>query len=841
MSHDLTQYQALGGQFDDQGYPDGSLTGMEGMPPAPPAWQRYLSVLLRRKWLILLVTVIGAGLGFVASRFVTPSYRADVRLWVQARGENPNAGPIRDPQLLQATGWVELLKASAVLEPVVKDLRLFVTPNKAADRPLFNTMEVSDNFRGRPLTLKVSEDGKQLTLLSGDEIVSVAAAGEPLGYEIGLSWVPPTEALTPGRKVDFYVSGIYEAVRGLGNRLIPSMAAGQNFLVLSMDGTDPEHIAAVLNAVSERFVTVAAELKRANLVQLTEILEEQLQFATNSLNQATSELESFRVATITLPSERAAPVAAGLSITRDPVFDNYFELGGRREQLRQWREGVERVLQEAETSTSALDGLLAFPAVPPGGALAQALTQRMAKRTELNALTQYTDQHPIKQQLIAEVNTLERQTIPTLARELIASLTSQEEEATRRIESASVELRQIPPRAMEEAGLQRNVAIAQDLHTELKNRYEVARLAAAGSVPDITILDHAVAPAYPVSDSRTTVMAMGLLGSFGLAVLVVLLLDRVDPKVRYPEQVTHGMGLPIIGMVPHLKVKTKLINGAQVSAASEAFREIRLSLLHAHGAAGPVFFTVSSAEPGDGKSFMVSNLAIAFSQQGYRTLIIDGDIRRGRLHAAVGGRRSPGLTDYLAGRVTELDIVQETEHPNVHLIGSGTRVQIGPELLGSPAMRALTKSMRSRYDVIIVDSPPLGAGVDPYVLGTISGNLLLVFRTGNTNRSFAQTKLSLIDRLPIRLLGAVLNDVPMGERLYQSYGYLPGYESSTERGVDWVTNLSTLQQPQAAGANEDEPSNDILGRLRPASVDAGTTERRIPTIEPGFRSVSSQG
>src|SRR5690606_19370577 len=158
----------------------------------------------------------------------------------------------------------------------------------------------------------------------------------------------------------------------------------------------------------------------------------------------------------------------------------------------------------------------------------------------------------------------------------------------------------------------RDVDIAADLHTSIKQRYEVARLAAAGSVPDIGVLDRAVPPNYALSDSSRMVMAMGMFGSLGLAVLAVILLDRIDPKVRYPEQLTHGMGLPIIGMVPHLKTKTKLIKGPQLADASEAFREIRLSLLHAHGTAGPVFFTVSSAEAGDVKSFMVANLALAF-------------------------------------------------------------------------------------------------------------------------------------------------------------------------------------------------------------------------------------
>lgn len=813
MSHDLTQYQSPNGDFDDGSFPSEAFAGRDGLPPAPPAWQRYVSALLRRKWVILAAAIIGTGAGIYATRFGQVSYQVEARLWVQGDQQGPNEGPIRDAQLLESSGWLELLKASAILEPVVKEQKLLVSTAHPADRPLFANLEVDDDFRGRPFILQVSKDGRQLTLVGPNEtVLDTAPAGEAIGQEVGLTWTPPAELLQPGRNIEFYVAGLHEAGRALGNRIVPNLSPAQTFLVLSMQGPDPEQAAATLNAVADRFVQVATELKSANLVQVTRILREQLQTQDSALSQAEVALEQFRVQTVTLPSEQASPVAAGLSITRDPVFDNFFDLRVKREQLREDREEIERILQQAEQSSSALDGLISLPSVPRGGALDQALTARMAKRTERTANEgRYTPQHPVMQRLNGEIQTLEQQTIPALARELIASLASEEREAERRIGSASSELREIPPRAMEEAGLERDKAIAEQIHTDLRQRYEVARLAAASSVPDIRVLERAIAPPYPSSaDSAMTKVAMGFLGGFGLAVLGVILLDRIDPKVRYPEQLTHGMGLPIIGMVPHLKAKTKLIKGAQLAEASEAFREIRLSLLHAHGSAGPVFFTVTSAEPGDGKSFMAANLALAFSQQGYRTLVVDGDIRRGRLHASLGGTRAPGLTDFLAGRVSHQDILQQTEHRNVYLIGSGTRVEVGPELLGSAAMGDLTKVMRSQFDVIILDSPPLGAGIDAYVLGTVSGNLLLVFRTGNTNRSFAQAKLGMIDRLPIRVLGAVLNDVPAGERAYQAYSYLPGYAASSEGGVDWFSGAAQAASAASAtsAGNGSEPNGE---------------------------------
>jgi tyrosine-protein kinase Etk/Wzc len=113
-------------------------------------------------------------------------------------------------------------------------------------------------------------------------------------------------------------------------------------------------------------------------------------------------------------------------------------------------------------------------------------------------------------------------------------------------------------------------------------------------------------------------------------------------------------------------------------------------------------------------------------------------------------------------------------------IGAGSRFRDSPELLGSPAMKDLLERVRTQYHVIMVDSPPLGSGVDPYTLGTLTGSLLLVLRTGTTNLALARTKLTVLDHLPIRLLGVVLNDVRPGG-IYRYYSYLSGYATANEQ------------------------------------------------------------
>jgi capsular exopolysaccharide synthesis family protein len=202
-----------------------------------------------------------------------------------------------------------------------------------------------------------------------------------------------------------------------------------------------------------------------------------------------------------------------------------------------------------------------------------------------------------------------------------------------------------------------------------------------------------------------------------------------------------------------------------------------LNLMYAYGSAGPLMVTVTSPGPGDGKTFLSSNLALAFADLGYRTLLIDGDTRRGLQHRLFERPRREGLTDYLAGEASIETVIQKTSFAKVDLIAGGARRDNAPELLQSPRMSELLAAIKAEYQVILIDSPPLGAGIDPLLLGSLTGNILLVMRTGTTDRRVAEAKLQMLDRLPIRVLGAVLNGVRDGDG-YRYYSYLPGYESS---------------------------------------------------------------
>ena len=763
-------------------------------------WRRVMSAVLRFKWLIGGVTCLGTVAGFGAARFIKPQFGAQATIWIDAserRGED-RSGPIRQGQLLDPQAWVDLLKSYVVLDQVAEDQRLFVRPKSRADDGILQTLQVKAQYRPGAYRLQVDPGGRTYTLATVEgQVVERGTVGDSIGTRLGFAWTPAPNTLPVDRAVVFDLATLRDAARALADSLNAQLDPEGNFLRLEMRGPDASSITSVVNAVAQRYVQVAADLKKKKLTELTKILAEQLQSAQDNLRRSEAALERFRERTITLPTDRPAPVALGAPGgagggaqvgESDPKFGSFFNMQADRERAHQDREALQQVLAQANDSAGiSADALAMVGPVQANPDLAAALTELTSKRASLRALRyRYSEQYPLVQRLVGDIATLERQTIPALARGLIDQLKAREADLDRRIGTDSRSLRQIPARAIEEARLRRAVTMTENLYTMLQQRFEEAHLAEASTIPDVRVLDAAVVSREPVKQMAGKLILLGFCGSFGLAMVGAVLLDRIDPRLRYPDQVSREMGLAILGAVPHLRTLPHAGRHGQgrvpedVNQVVEALRGVCLNLVYAHGGRAPLLVTITSPGAGDGKSFLAANLAHTFADGGHRTLLIDADIRRGVLHRRLNARRRPGLSDFLRGE-TPLDaIVQATPYPSLSLIGCGTRAYNAPEMLGSPAMSELVNGMRSGYDVILIDSPPLAAGVDPLILSTLTGTLALVLRTGYSHREVAAAKLEMLQRLPVRLLGAILNDVPAGGAYrYYSY-YLPGYEAADE-------------------------------------------------------------
>ena len=741
---------------------------------------RYWAAVKRYRWLILFVVLGGTALGFLVTRFVKPEYTVNSTIYIRA---SEQGGGLNDQSgLVEGQNWVQLLTTSVVLDNVVVQERLFFEPAKVADSLLFTTFNARWPWRSGAYALEVDKAGRNYTLsLQDGRVVETGTVGSPIGSKLGMTWTPPASQLTPGRKVEFELVTPRDAAFALRQNLVTNLAREGNFLLVSLSGPDPARLARTLNAIGDQFVKQAATLKKRRTTAMAATLEEKLNSVADSLKAADARLAEFQTRTITQPSQGTA-IAPGIGLTQSTVTTDYFTKRAQLQQIQQDRQRLDVALTKARAGEPVINELQTIQSTALAPGLNDAVKTLATYEAELvNLKFKFTDQSKNVQDMQEKIQTLRTQTIPAQIATLSTALRSQEMALNSTIGEQTRELRGIPGRTITEEKLKRDRAVHEGIYLNLQSQFTAARLAEASAIPDVEVLDPAIEPQRPSRNSAIMIVLGAFAASLGLAVGLALLLDRLDKRFRYPDQVTKELGLSILGAIPAIrKVRADDRDAEEAAQVVEAFRTIRMNLAHSYGTAGPVLLTVSSPSPGDGKSLVSSNLALSFAEAGYRTLLIDGDIRRGELHRMFNCERRPGLLDCLRGEAS-IELVQRpTTHANLTLIPCGTRHHHGPELLGSAAMRDTMAALKTRYNVIIVDSPPLGAGIDPFVLATATGNIMLVLRSGETDRQMAEAKLKLLDRLPVRILGAVLNDIRSADSAYKHYRYVYGYTADEE-------------------------------------------------------------
>jgi uncharacterized protein involved in exopolysaccharide biosynthesis len=366
--------------------------------------RRLVNAVWRHKWLVLVVTLVGTAAGLLYVRTLPDEYVASATVWIEPRAAA--GGPIRPAQLLSAPAWIELLRSYVVLDEVVLQERLFLEARNGSGAALFNGVAVAGRLQPGEYRLELNRRDGQFRLINGGgAVVESGEIGDVVGESIGLSWQPAPEELGNRTRIDFRVITPREAATRLASTMEARVDRTGNFLRLQLRGPSPERTAGILNAVTERFVGVAGDLKRGHLVELVSILEEQLDYAQSNLEEAERDLEAFRVATITLPTEQSAPVAAGLEMTASPVYGGFFQLRLEQEQVRRDRQAILSAISGGTVSVEALE---VVPATATSSQLRTALNELTQARAELRALQyRYTDEHAPVQELADRVRRLE--------------------------------------------------------------------------------------------------------------------------------------------------------------------------------------------------------------------------------------------------------------------------------------------------------------------------------------------------------------------------------------------------------------------------------------------------
>ncbi|MBC7842768.1 MAG: polysaccharide biosynthesis tyrosine autokinase [Gemmatimonadaceae bacterium] len=775
-----------------------------GAPPPPPAaapvYQRYLSAIGRFKWLVMAMMLLGLLGGYIATRYIKPEF--DVQGKVTLR--DPSAEIIGNSRLRSNESYLQVFRAYIITDSVARKLHLYLDPKRDADSVYFRDFTLGSTFV--PGTYELMIDSKKekyrlrRTRNSDSREVETGTVGDSIGRESGMRWRPMKEILPAKATVEFELITPREASNNLQKKLRADAPPNTDVMNVSLRGEDAAKTEVALNEWMALFVNYIGIYKNGGATQNANAARKALADAEARLKGARQSLERFRVDAITKPSEQTV-LSPGVAQTQNPVLEQFTRFRLESQNLRNDREFLEGLLQPGRLAEVEPSAAISLNSVQGAGgeALRRVLEELNAARALYRAKNAFlTDSAPEVQRIRGQIVNLESSVIPGLIRAQIKSLRLKEEDYNRRIAVQSGEIKGIPERTIREEELRAQVEQEQKLTEYLSSNLETQRLKEASARNEVFVQDSAVAPFRPTSNTAFQIIPAGIALGLALGLGLAILLDLLDKRVRYPEQVSNDLRLDIIGAIPLVHPGRPSVE--EQAQLVESFRTLRLSLRHQFTAGEPVSFTVTSTGPTEGKSFVSSNLALSFAEAGFRTVLVDGDTRRGAIQQAFGVPQKPGLVDYLQGGSTLDETVYPTSYERLSLVPCGSRHRQAPEMVTTAAMESLLDELRARFDVVIVDSPPLGAGTDAYALATLTGGLLMVLRVGVTDRKMAVAKLETMDRLPIRPLGAVLNGIePKG--VFQYYHYLEGYNSSNSGSDDDepIAPLPRKSKPRLTG------------------------------------------
>jgi capsular exopolysaccharide synthesis family protein len=357
----------------------------------------------------------------------------------------------------------------------------------------------------------------------------------------------------------------------------------------------------------------------------------------------------------------------------------------------------------------------------------------------------------------------------------------------------------------------------------------------------------AVPPTSPTEPRPVLNIALGLVLGFVAGLGLALLRNAFDQSIKSRDQLRRAVEAPVLGMIATDKDVPKhplAFRDRPHARVAEAFRQLRTNLQFVDVNGDHRVILVTSAAPGDGKTTTVCNLALAMADAGRRVLVIEADLRHPRTADLFGVERTAGLTNVLAGRMDWMPAVQRWRN-SLDVLTSGPLPPNPSELLSLPTMVRLLADVRARYDVVIIDSPPLAPVSDASVLAPRVDGVVLVVRWGKTTTSAAGDAAESLRAVSSRLLGTVMTMI-RGRRLRRYVRY-DAYVASGA-GAQYVDKLWSVSHPDSSspepgGLDGSTPSPAQAAPPPPAAVLAappqGTPSPR-PRPRPSSRAESSE-
>ncbi|EQB9942282.1 polysaccharide biosynthesis tyrosine autokinase [Acinetobacter baumannii] len=354
-------------------------------------------------------------------------------------------------------------------------------------------------------------------------------------------------------------------------------------------------------------------------------------------------------------------------------------------------------------------------------------------------------------------------------------------------------LKQLPDVQRQYLQLYREVEVKTQLYTALLNSYQQLRIAKAGEIGNVRIVDTAVEPVEPIKPKKLLVLILSVFVGGFIGALIALLRNMLRTGIKDSGQIENEMDLPVYATVPRSPIQESRIKILKKKKsipilavknsddiAIESLRSIRTAIHFALANAKNNIIMIAGPSPEVGKSFISTNLATIFAQGNKRVLLIDADMRRGYMHKYFDVDVKPGLSELLSGQADLQKVLHKTQVANLDVITRGKSPTNPSEILSSNQFKELLEQLQSQYDHIIIDTPPVLAVSDGIIISQYTGVNLIVARYAKSQMKELELTVNRFEQAGVKVNGFILNDIQRASAGY-GYGYNYAYAYKAQK------------------------------------------------------------
>ncbi len=576
--------------------------------------------------------------------------------------------------------------------------------------------------------------------------------------------------------------------RSIYARVVPRT----HLIRLSSRASTPQGAQELANGTVRAYTEMNRHRAQGSAESASQYLDEQLAVAKENLTSAEEALREFKESTGTVAPDAAAGEllarVASLHTDIDKTKADLVQAEGRLGEVREQLARQNKSIAASQVRDNAVIQQLRAKLVELQG-------QRLLLESQYtSAFSAPVDQidaqiRIVTDQLNAEIHNVVRGSGGdlTMQQDLVGQLIQGEAESAAlraraqrlqvELDGTGVELKKIPARQIMLARLQRQVEVAQGIHSDLLRRaqeLEVGRVMALGNTEIVELAD---APLLPIKPNVPVNLSLGVLLGLVVGTGLVLLREQLDDRVSDEAEIALFTQAPVLGMVPVFEGKgstAALPSLTLRGRAADAYCSLRVNLSFLTPGTDGRTVLVTSAGPQEGKTTTAVNLAMAAAQSGRRVVLVDSDLRNPSMHRVLGMNGGKGLSDVLAGQAGLPEVARRFEGLSLSLIGAGTIPPNPTDLLDSQEMRDLVDLLRREADMVILDSPPLLLGADSLVLAGLSDVVLMVCEPGASHGHALQRARLLLNQIGRSISGVVLNRTPESPRYGYPYEYRYG-------------------------------------------------------------------